>query len=465
MDFKSMTLICMVASGICAASEYYVDNVKGNDANDGLSPNTPWATLAKVNAAPLQPGDRVLFHRGGLWRDTLKLHSGSPEKPIVYSNYGEGPLPLIQPSIAADAPTDWQEAAPGVWTLADKIADTISVDVGNIVFDHGAVPCGWKRWKPEDLSQEGHYVYLGEKHNILLKYPENPGVRHKSVELVLRRFGVSHGNVHDAVVDGLGIRYVGAHGFGGSNATRFVIRNCELSYIGGAHQYTREDGANVRFGNGIEFWCSASDCLVENNRIWEIYDAALTNQGSTGDPKTPSVERNITYRNNTVWNAEYSFEYWNNPEFSITENILVENNTFVDAGHGWAHAQRPDPNGGHLMIYNNRAKTTGFILRNNIFYNSTEVCFRICCGWSPEWPQFSNNLWGNGLNQKELFIMSSVTGKALYYDASNFAELIKQWDPTFNDPVGIPQFMDAAHRDYRLAPGSIGYGKNIGAKP
>ncbi|NMA46589.1 MAG: hypothetical protein GX945_08510, partial [Lentisphaerae bacterium] len=121
-----------------------------------------------------------------------------------------------------------------------------------------------------------------------------------------------------------------------------TIRGCDIYYIGGAHQFTRPDGKPVRFGNGIEFWGNAKDNLVENCRLWEIYDAALTNQGRY------DTEVNITYRNNVIWNAEFSFEYWNR---KLTENITFVNNTCVDAGHGWAHAQRPDPNGAHLMFY------------------------------------------------------------------------------------------------------------------
>ena len=282
------------------------------------------------------------------------------------------------------------------------------------------------------------------------------------MELVLRRFGVIHDNAHDVVVDGLAVRYAGCHGFGGSNAKRYTIRNCEISYVGGAHQFTTQDGRNVRFGNGIEFWNSASDCLIENNRIWEIYDAALTNQGRANKPEDPSVERNITYRNNTVWHAEYSFEYWNNPEYSITENILVENNTFVDAGYGWAHAQRPDPNGAHIMAYANRAQTKNFVFRNNIFFNSTEVCLRIFNEWKPDAPVFENNVWENG---EKPFIRSEIQSRKGMFDKTAFAVFLKQLNPDNHDMTGVPRFVDAANRDYRLAPDSVGYGKNIGANP
>ena len=44
---------------------YYVSN-QGDDGNDGLSPETAWAALARVNQASLAYGDAVFFERGGI---------------------------------------------------------------------------------------------------------------------------------------------------------------------------------------------------------------------------------------------------------------------------------------------------------------------------------------------------------------------------------------------------------------
>ncbi|QUO36907.1 hypothetical protein KFE19_10825 [Dysosmobacter sp. Marseille-Q4140] len=44
---------------------YYVSN-KGDDGNDGLSPETAWATLDRVNKAALEHGDAVFLERGGV---------------------------------------------------------------------------------------------------------------------------------------------------------------------------------------------------------------------------------------------------------------------------------------------------------------------------------------------------------------------------------------------------------------
>lgn len=114
------------------------------------------------------------------------------------------------------------------------------------------------------------------------------------------------------------------------------------------------------------------DCLVEGCRLWEIYDAALTNQGGG-----TNVQENITYRGNQIWNCEYSFEFWNRDRASRTRHIRFEHNTCVNAGYGWGHAQRPDPNGRHLMFFDNTAATDDVVIRSNIFSQATDSLLRL----------------------------------------------------------------------------------------
>ena len=74
-----------------AVSHTYYVNPGGSDANDGLTPEKPWKTVAKVNATAFAPGDQILFARGGNWRESLKASSsGAAGKPIVYAAYGDG---------------------------------------------------------------------------------------------------------------------------------------------------------------------------------------------------------------------------------------------------------------------------------------------------------------------------------------------------------------------------------------
>ena len=312
----------------------------------------------------------------------------------------------------------------------------LTADVGNIIFDHGPT-CGWKKWDVKELTKPLDYVYDGASTRVFMNCDQNPGERFGSIELAMKRHIVSQGGAHHVVYDGLALRYGAAHGFGGGDTAHLTIRNCDISYIGGGHQHSNR-GRPVRFGNGIEFWGAAHDNLVEGCRIWEIYDAALTNQGRGASSK----EINITYRNNIIWNAEYSFEYWNNPETAETRNILFVNNTCVNAGVVWSHAQRPDRNGSHLMMYTNKAKTSGFEIRYNIFCQTTDWGSRFSAGWDPR-PLIDHNLWYEPDGHlcywfREKLPASDIEG---YRQKTGFDQ-----HSIFADPG----FVDTANGDFRL---------------
>lgn len=75
---------------------YYVDSVGGNDSNDGTSEDSPWRTIAKVNASSFAPGDHILFKRGDTWRELLAISSSGQEgNPIVIDAYGSGAAPIL----------------------------------------------------------------------------------------------------------------------------------------------------------------------------------------------------------------------------------------------------------------------------------------------------------------------------------------------------------------------------------
>ena len=50
-------------------------------------------------------------------------------------------------------------------------------------------------------------------------------------------------------------------------------------------------------------------------------------------------------------------------------------------GLGWGHAQRPDPNGRHLMFFVNTAQTSEIVVRDNIFAVATESCLWMDNDW------------------------------------------------------------------------------------
>ncbi len=72
-------------------AEFYVAS-HGDDEDPGTK-ELPWKTLAAVNDRQFAPGDTVYFARGSRFEGGFVVSSsGTPEKPIVFTAYGEGPL-------------------------------------------------------------------------------------------------------------------------------------------------------------------------------------------------------------------------------------------------------------------------------------------------------------------------------------------------------------------------------------
>jgi hypothetical protein len=74
------------------ATDYYLNNT-GNDDAAGTSPQQAWRTTARVNAAHLLPGDRVLLAGGQIFSGGFALSGttqGTASQPIVFRSYGTG---------------------------------------------------------------------------------------------------------------------------------------------------------------------------------------------------------------------------------------------------------------------------------------------------------------------------------------------------------------------------------------
>ncbi|HOY30169.1 MAG TPA: hypothetical protein PLR96_14465, partial [Flavobacteriales bacterium] len=96
--------LLITATGLATllgATTYHI-SPSGSDTNNGTSQATPWRTIARLQqvSASLQPGDQVLFQRGGTYPGHLTVNSnGSAAQPIVIGSYGAGALPVISGSV------------------------------------------------------------------------------------------------------------------------------------------------------------------------------------------------------------------------------------------------------------------------------------------------------------------------------------------------------------------------------
>ena len=413
-------------------------------------------------------GDVPQTDLGGDWKtiDVFLSGSNDVESPALHFSLGDV---LPEGAVFDFVPV-------GLWRAKFDASAVLKYDVGIFICDHGK-RWGVKKWsnpewKVEPLVNQLDYTYDTDRKRVLVRFDGNPGKAFSSIELAKTATVVNEEGCHDVVFDGLAVRYTGAHGFGGGNTQRITIRNCDIYWIGGGLGNWNRDPKTgkilypSRFGNGIEFWGHCRNNLVERNRLWQIYDAALTNQ-TLGNPLP---ELDIVWRDNVVWQAEYSFEYWNHDPTSRTCNILVEHNTFVDAGDCWSHGQRPNPNGAHLMLYDNPAPTTNFVVRNNIFVRTTDRSTRMFNDWRVKNPAAHDGLEMDGnlyfMPENKIFELHvSGLDRKLNPKArpmgfgsgeDEFARYKSETGLDANSVWGLPVFVNPSKRDYRLKPGSFG---------
>jgi hypothetical protein len=87
----------LLCGGFAAdAATYYVSQSTGNDTAAGTAATTAWKTLTKASSIEYKPGDSILLKKGDTWNEELTPKgSGTPEKPILISSYGQGNKPII----------------------------------------------------------------------------------------------------------------------------------------------------------------------------------------------------------------------------------------------------------------------------------------------------------------------------------------------------------------------------------
>ena len=90
----SIFFLCLVS--LANAQSFYVSSSEGNDENDGLSTQSPFKTLDKLNSLVFNEGDSIFFKSGDYWQGMFWIKgSGSSLNPIVIDVYGGDNKPVI----------------------------------------------------------------------------------------------------------------------------------------------------------------------------------------------------------------------------------------------------------------------------------------------------------------------------------------------------------------------------------
>jgi parallel beta-helix repeat protein len=145
------------------ATKYYL-SASGNDSNKGTGVNSPWQTIERLNKQKLKPGDVIHFKRGDVFRGQINVNvSGTLKKPIVFTAYGEGDLPVIS---GAEVISGWKKYKANIYMAefstrirnlyADNTIQTLAryPNSGFLVIDYNGDSI---HFKDRDLRQPDGY--------------------------------------------------------------------------------------------------------------------------------------------------------------------------------------------------------------------------------------------------------------------------------------------------------------------
>jgi hypothetical protein len=434
-------LLTLLAPSLHAAT-YYVDASGGQDTNTGISVTTAWKTIVKVNSSGFNPGDKILFKRGEVWRAQLTVpSSGSVGNPITFGAYGTGNKPKILGSIDLSAAGSWTGEGGNLWYA------TAPLDIGSLIFNN-ETSIGFKHPNKTDLTTQGYFWWDSANHRVHVYSASNPGTYYTAIEAAQNQHGIYINGKSNLTIDGLDIRYAGRHGIqvdgGGSSCDNITIQNNDISWIGGIYLT-----GTIPYGNGIEIWDAATNVIVRYNRINQVVDAGMTTQ-NTGDPGR--VFSNHQYYYNIIIGAEYGFEF---ACVGATMNgLYIYNNVFYN-NTGWAHSQRIVYGSGTGLQVWSSVGLSNCVFKNNIIHTSAtqHIKFDNSANLSA-WTIDNNSYYPDG--PMEFYVVS--------YSQSNFAG----WkSPTLKDAHSIitdPLFVSTSTPDFHLQTGSpaINAGVDVG---
>lgn len=409
----------------CTGNTYYVSN-SGDDSNNGLSEKTAWATLDKVNSHPLKPGDAVLFKRGDFWRGALIAKKG-----VTYSAWGKGDKPKIfgSPENGAD-PKKWRllEGTDNIWVFYRDITDCGTLVFNNdescaikeipsyvngrfVLSDDNNVPFDVKKHLDHDLeffSKADSYLTNGVPYipgmeevmdvvgKLYLRCDKgNPGEVFDSIEFLTRGYIITPS--FDCTFDNLCLKYGGSHAIF-CWGMQLTVRNCEIGWIGGCVQYyNSKTGKVVRFGNGVEASGDFAKYEVTDCYVYQVYDAALSNQDTDLNGTYSSVAANIVYSGNLIEYSTYGLEIFlntRNPDIidHYMKNLSVDDNIILYTGYGWGNQRYDIYTPSCIQMWDSANPAENFVISNNIFYLSSN--FLIRCGARQQWkPLLSGNTY------------------------------------------------------------------------
>ncbi len=399
----SLWIAALFPASLSAANRY-VDSKNGNDTFNGLSPDSAWCSLAKINRTTFHPGDSILLRSGCVWIGQLAPQgSGVKGRPIVIDKYGPDSLPVINGNGLTGE---------GVVRLYNQSF----WEINHLEITNNAAQQGDRRGVEVLASNFGlvEHIYLKKLQIHHIKGLEGHDNKHK------RTAGVYIATVDDEkkptrfddiLVEGCEIHHIYNQG---------IVTNNEagLGDYPGTGSFHLKKFTRVRINGNTVHHISKnamivrlcdSTCVVEHN---VCYETALSLTALTGIPVDPSMRHGNTIFsrscNGTVF--QYNEGYLNrgeaydgslyDPDLS-SPNCVFQYSYSHDNAHG-------------LFWVCTTPEDSGIICRYNISQNDRGIIF--CPNYAFKSVYFYNNVIyvGEGTHPR-IIDERRETGKTYYF--------------------------------------------------
>ncbi|SHO48323.1 right-handed parallel beta-helix repeat-containing protein [Anaerocolumna xylanovorans] len=376
-------------------AKYYVSN-SGDDNNDGLSPDKPWATLEKIRWAldnhVIKNGDGIFLERGGLWRGSISCWGIDG---VTYSAYGEGEKPRIYGSPESGAGAAkwslWYEKnGIKIWKFYKDISDC-----GGIVFNDGksyatrvfsywngkqALSC--KDYKTKfniaaELTYDLQFYSTFDMSKYQIPYgvhdvdsngpiylrcdKGNPGALYKTIEFqssvqpAAGYTGIIYGG-NNIVVDNICVMYRSTMGLDRSGGNNVTYQNCEVAWVGGGSHIIGAGAASDEpwlsaysepfvptSGEGIRLEGNNNKAL--NNYVHDCFDGGITVEFDYFD--TAWNCNGMTIRGNLIERCVSGVlvgEHYEDKEAGNAgkikfSGINITDNYIMYSGYGWSSSK------------------------------------------------------------------------------------------------------------------------------
>ena len=403
---SSLALACI---GNLSAADYYIDPA-GNDSNAGTSPAAPWQTLGKVNATVFQPGDNVLFKRGGTWVGTLSPQgSGNSSARITLGAYGEGAKPRINGNGAWAVIT---LSSQSYWTIDGFEVTNPAGDTSN---GRSGIRVDWSG----SGTMQGIEILNNDVRDIYgIKNVNDGGRNNGGIFFWINEPGKADG----VLIEGNTVKNIYGQG---------IAFNAEAEYMGGGMNYANCSPNVVARGNTV-LTTSGDGILMlgTDNELVEYNEVGYVGQLS-------DLYNNIA----AAWPTRHVGGLWqynhvhHTAALSANDSTAFDNDGFVKGTTVFQYNYTHDNAGGFLMEYTwggdegaqtiaryNISWNESRVLAtnrnsarfyNNVFYNPGAT-LDVTWTQSPSYVLFSNNLFvGAGRSaefSRQLFMNNNFSG-------------------------------------------------------